>query len=626
MSDPYVLEVQQWLNATYGAVPGFTAVPETGDTGWSTMYGLTEGLQHELGITELSTNFGSTTLSLLEAHGDIGPGETNSNIVRIVQGGLYCQGYNPYGFDGGYGPGCQAAVLAIQKDMGFGSSATTTVPPKVFKGLLTMNAYTLLANGSSEVREVQQWLNQEYIGRENFFIAPCDGLYSRDVQKNLVYALQYEIGMDDATANGNFGPGTKAGLKAQGLFSVGASDTTKNFVRLFTAGLIFNAVHVVFDSMFTAADSSLVQSFQNFCMLTANGDADYETWCSLLVSSGDPDRATAAVDTSTPLTAATAATLVGAGYTTVGRYLTNPAGGSLNKKIQDGELDIIFGAGLSVFAIYQTTGNLACYFNYGRGLSDGANAHVAAIGYGFRNDTVIYFGVDFDPTDAQINPCITEYFHGVRDAFEARGSAYRVGVYGTRNVCQQVSTTGYAGLSFVAGMSTGYSGNLGYTLPTNWAFDQIQEYTAGSGAGAIGLDKDVQSMRDLGASDTIPRTDPGINGTFYDALRVVSDMADEWVAEHGSPPDSGGLVCQWFRRNDYDSTAWDLLAGPIDDDFIVAVQARFDDLGIDEGARLYDPDCPDGDLGLPDSLDDGKIDSAHMMATVNAQGPGKVVG
>lgn len=51
--DQMVLAAQQWVNATYGGVPGYQAVPETGRTGWSTVYALTRGLQHELGISRL---------------------------------------------------------------------------------------------------------------------------------------------------------------------------------------------------------------------------------------------------------------------------------------------------------------------------------------------------------------------------------------------------------------------------------------------------------------------------------------------------------------------------------------------------------------------------------------------
>lgn len=47
-------------------------------------------------------------------------------------------------------------------------------------------------------------------------------------------------------------------------------------------------------------------------------------------------------------------------------------------------------------------------------------------------------------------------------------------------------------------MSTGLSGNLGYPLPDNWAFDQIKEFTIGTGDGAIAIDNNLCSNRDRG--------------------------------------------------------------------------------------------------------------------------------
>src|SRR5699024_11443956 len=59
--DEMVKETQVWLNKTYGKVSGFGKVPEDGNTGWNTVYGLTRALQHELGITDLVDNFGPST-------------------------------------------------------------------------------------------------------------------------------------------------------------------------------------------------------------------------------------------------------------------------------------------------------------------------------------------------------------------------------------------------------------------------------------------------------------------------------------------------------------------------------------------------------------------------------------
>ena len=65
---------------------------------------------------------------------------------------------------------------------------------------------------------------------------------------------------------------------------------------------------------------------------------------------------------------------------------------------------------------------------------------------------------------------------------ESYDNKYRIGVYGSRNICQKVCSLTKAESSFVADMSTGYSGNLGYSMPNNWAFEQFHEYSIlGSG-------------------------------------------------------------------------------------------------------------------------------------------------
>ena len=146
--DEMVLEAQQWVNATYAGVSGYVAAPENGKVGWSTMYSLTRALQHELGLTALSDNFGSGTLSALTAHGSIGPSETNTNIVKIVQCGCYCKGYQPGGITGTYSINTRAGIVSLMNNAGLGAVTDGTLPPKVFKALLTMDAYVLLAGGS----------------------------------------------------------------------------------------------------------------------------------------------------------------------------------------------------------------------------------------------------------------------------------------------------------------------------------------------------------------------------------------------------------------------------------------------------------------------------------------------
>lgn len=60
------------------------------------------------------------------------------------------------------------------------------------------------------------------------------------------------------------------------------------------------------------------------------------------------------------------------------------------------------------------------------------------------------------------------------------------------------SYAGYSVSSFVSDMSTGYSGNLGFPLPEDWAFDQIKEMDKNESGFGIALDNDVVSGRYYG--------------------------------------------------------------------------------------------------------------------------------
>ncbi|QOT23993.1 MULTISPECIES: glycoside hydrolase domain-containing protein [Micrococcales] len=551
MSDPWVENVQDYLNDTYTGVTGWNPIEVTGRTGWPTMRALTRALQHELGITALSDTFGPSTVAALDAIGAIGPSTAHPKIAQIYNlliGGLYAKGYN--GGDGAL-PGSwstqtETGVRAIQSNIGV--AQTGTVTSKLFKAILNMDAYVLVGSGTSAIRQVQQWMNATYLSRSWFSIIPADGSYSRDVQKALVYAIQEQLAV--AGANGNYGPGTRAAVASAPTVAVGSADSgASKLVRLFQAALRFNSYDADFNGTFSAADSTKVLAFQTFCLLPVTGESNYQTWSSLLVSNGDPDRVGEAADTITQVTAARAGALTAQGREVVGRYLTNVSGaGALNKKIQAGELTDIFAAGLRIFPIYQTTAASALYFSEPQGAIDARLAVDAAAGYGFGRATTIYFAVDFDATDDDIANRVLPHFRGIASMMHHLGDRYRIGVYGTRNVCRRVSEEGLAEFSFVAGMSTGYSGNLGYLLPENWAFDQISTVTVGSGASSIEIDNNIYSGRDAGQSSVTAPTgaaalDVGWDPTLTSALE--SDLQDyvDSLTEYDPPilPTYGGI-------------------------------------------------------------------------------------
>ncbi|MGW5650971.1 glycoside hydrolase domain-containing protein [Streptomyces humi] len=598
MADEKVLDAQKWVNATYGSVSGYVRCPETGVTGWATMYSLTMGLQHELGISPVVANFGAGTLAKLAAYGNVGPNDPNKNILTIVKHALFCKGY--WG-DNGAGSFSAESLVEMKSDMGLGGSADPGfVQPKVFKALLTMDAYVLLSGGSDKVRGIQQWLNGRYFGKSTFYVGPCDGHYSRDVQQALMKAIQYELGIPEDQVTGNFGAGTQAGLKNHPV-SEGGSGI---FVQLFSAACVFNepvlyggSTYVTsFKSTFDESLTTWVRAFQGFSMLDVTGVGNYQTWAQLLVSTGDPERSVQACDTRFTITASRAKALYESGYRHVGRYLYDPPGSTLDKEIKPGELADIFASGLRVFPIYQDNARQLADFTFSQGYAHGLNAHNLALSYGFNRSTVIYFAVDYDATGEEITSNIVPYFHGVNAALANKGKRYVHGVYGSRNVCTQVTKETYARYSFVSGMSWGFSGNLGFPLPSNWAFNQIKEFSYTTAGDAFDLDNDAHRSGSDGGQNSVNKPT-----TSADDLISYVDMLYGLALDYGKG-NPNQLVMEYMRHLAYGDFTWWALIGDPDQGFI--------DYAESHGAYLYD-EFKDPFTGYP-------IGAEHLMATANA--------
>jgi peptidoglycan hydrolase-like protein with peptidoglycan-binding domain len=599
MADQKVLEAQQWVNATYGAVSGYTRCPEDGRTGWATMHSLTRALQHELGITALSDSFGPTTLAKLAERGPVGSGYPNLNIVRIAQHALFCKGYwAGETMSGTYGATTQSAVVQMKSDGGV--SETGILQPKWFKALLTMDAYVLVSGGSTEVRRIQQWLNLRYLVRSTFFVIPCDGRFSRDVQVALMKAIQYEGGIPDDQATGGFGPATRDVLRRNNV----GPGTPGIWVQLFSAACVFNGevggATTVFKTAWDDPIAQYVRLFQEFSALDRTSVGDYRTWAQLLVSTGDPDRPATACDTRFHISVARGQALRAAGYTVVGRYLDEDPTSTLNKELQPGELAAIFEGGMRVFPISQYSGRALGDFTYQQGYQHGLRAHERAVHYGFNRGTVIYFAVDFDATDDQITSNVLPYFHGVQAALANQGKWYVAAVYGSRNVCARVTSQAYARYSFVAGMSYGFSGNLGFPLPANWSFNQIREFVFTGGTDSFDLDRNVHR----------PFSDPGVGpenvgGTTspIDAfLGYVEQLYATAVAYGGGDPNL--RVLEYLRYPTYVDvySGWQTLIGDVDRAWIDYARAN----GPSRVESYRDPS-----LGVTVNVD-------HLGATANA--------
>ncbi|MBC2315890.1 DUF1906 domain-containing protein [Listeria booriae] len=507
--DEMVRQVQSWLNKTYDkyvAKGDFQTIPENGKTGWTTVYALTRALQIELGISPTADNFGPTTEKLFKPL-TIGASDAKpTNINYILQGAFYCKGYSPGGFTGVFGGQTQIAVKMFQKDAGL-ATQDGVVSTIIMKSLLDMSAFQTVSGGTYGVRTVQQNLNRDYsawIGK----LVPCDGLYGRDTNTSLIYALQKEEGMARTTANGNFGPGTTTSLT--NLIPTFASN--KALVLLLQYSLACNGLPInQFSGVYDAETTNLVKRYQEFMKMSiTTGAITMGTFKALLSSAGDTNRSATACDTSYVLNTDQIDTLWNAGYRYVGRYLTGNVirgGVRVPKAMNPAEIAAILKKGLKIFPIYQDGGYEIPYFEVPfQGISDGYKAIDAAYNLGFPAGTTIYFAVDLDAYDYQITDLIIPYFQNLRAAFKQNQAlrSYQIGVYGARNVCSRLKNAGLVDNVFVADMSTGFSGNLGFPMPDDWAFDQYFEMSIGTGNGKLDIDKVTYSGVDKGVSTVTP--------------------------------------------------------------------------------------------------------------------------
>jgi peptidoglycan hydrolase-like protein with peptidoglycan-binding domain len=518
--DQMVLATQQWLNKTYGGVSGFGNVPEDGKTGWTTVYGLTRALQHELGITDLVDNFGPTTKQKFNNLASKIIAGYSGNIVYIIQGGFWCKGINPGAFDGKFTSETAAAVTAMKEDAGL-AETDSSLNGDFMAALLNMSAFVLVANGDTRIREMQQQLNHDYLAYTG--ILPCDGIYQRDTNTALIYALQAEEKLSTSIANGAYGPTTKADTP-----TIKAGDQS-NFVRILQWGLyVNNKVYTgAFDGNYSSAVVTAVADFEAAMALAATdgSSAGVDVFMSLLTSAGNTARSAIACDTSYQLTSTRVSVLKNAGYSIVGRYLTGTVGAGSSeraKNLTTAEIAAITAGGLKVFPIYQAgASDSESYFTTAQGNGDGTKAIAAANELGFPAGTVIYFAVDVDIQAGDIAGTAGEYFTGV--ATTLAGSGYNVGVYGTRNVCQMIIEAGSASKAFVSDMSTGYSGNLGFSIPTKWAFDQFAEISIGDFA----IDKvATSSTRETATKDFNIANSEGNNDDLQKINNIIQELAD----------------------------------------------------------------------------------------------------
>lgn len=450
--------------------------------------------------------------------------ERNKKLVTLFCHAMFCKGYSTTAIYDSFNANVANGVKKIQADMGM--PQTGVVTPLLMKAVFNTDSYVLSSKGDARIREIQQAMNNGY--SEYSGINPCDGIYSRATNKALIYAIQKEEGISVENSAPSFGQ-TTFSLFPTLPFTGDSKETGKNeanITKILQYALYVNAMYAGdFDGVYSATVSEAVQKFQTFMAYPGNTTtyADARVMKGLLASCGDTSRLCTALDTATILTKPVLTNLKNMGIKYVGRYLTGMVktqeGKRVSKKITRFEAENILAAGLNIIPIYQDGGQLISYFTAKRGYADAKAAILAASELGIPNGATIYFAVDCDPLETQIHSSIVPYFTMINNAFN-EDRKYQVGIYGTRNTCAYVSENGLAVFSYVADMSTAFSGNLGYKMPENWAFDQFGSMKVNGvefdKVGFSGKDMGVSQLAEVGYVSDADKTENAVRSKICD--------------------------------------------------------------------------------------------------------------
>jgi hypothetical protein len=145
------------------------------------------------------------------------------------------------------------------------------------------------------------------------------------------------------------------------------------------------------------------------------------------------------------------------------------------KNLSLGEARALSSAGMQVGVVWETSGTHPGFFTLAQGVADGGAAYrMAREVIGQPSGSAIYFAVDYDASQADLDGPVSNYFTGVHAALFAAGggqSQYQVGVYGSGLTCRTLRERGVAALSWLS-QSTGFAGSQAWARAL--AYEVIQ--------------------------------------------------------------------------------------------------------------------------------------------------------
>ncbi len=170
-----------------------------------------------------------------------------------------------------------------------------------------------------------------------------------------------------------------------------------------------------------------------------------------------------AADTSQPVTPAFLKKMREVGVHTIIRYFDHENETIPGKTLTFNERMEIAASGFNILVVFQHWGQrISTFRDRTRGASDAVRALNLAHGVGQPIGSAIYFAVDGPWSNPKDMADIIRYFTDVRRTVATKGNHYRVGVYGSGQVCSAILDRGLADYCWLANARSwpGYADHL----------------------------------------------------------------------------------------------------------------------------------------------------------------------
>ena len=207
------------------------------------------------------------------------------------------------------------------------------------------------------------------------------------------------------------------------------------------------------DGAFGPQTAAATRAYQAAAGLTADGSVGQST-VAAAVAGGyhSATRANLAGMDSNTNCSPFADDLSGRGIQFVARYYSQNG----SKTLRAAEAQQLSAAGLGIVTVYEDSNDAVGSFSAEIGASQAATALELAAAIAQPAGSAIYFAVDYDATQADVEGPVTSYFTAVKNALAAAETQYAVGVYGSGLTCRVMRDAGLAQFTWLT-CSTGFT-------------------------------------------------------------------------------------------------------------------------------------------------------------------------